>query len=285
MNETPFPFTVWAMSALGRSSTSLRAANVSRSAAWSWPSHVRTSQPNASSFASRSPSATISSVGLSDCSSLRSTTTHNVPSRSCAAACSASQFCPSWSSPSPVITTTRPPKPRLHFAQAMPRPFEMPMPERSRVRLDPWSGDVGVSVEPAEPAEAEELILGNDAEAVQRRVQARDVVALRREEDVALGVVEAELVDVQLLVEEVHEDVEGAEARAEMARAGALDGDERVEPAHVRDQGQSGIGIRLRGGANAVELGLGDEREVGHVRHVIRSRRLVSRGRPWSQGG
>ena len=42
--------------------------------------------------------------------------------------CSASQFWPSCSSPSPVITTTRPPRPRWRFAHAMPRPFEIPIP-------------------------------------------------------------------------------------------------------------------------------------------------------------
>ena len=50
------------------------------------------------------------------------------PTRWCAAACSASQFCPSCSSPSPVITTTRPPRPRCRFAQAIPRAFEIPIP-------------------------------------------------------------------------------------------------------------------------------------------------------------
>ena len=82
-----------------------------RNAAWSWPSTVSTCHPNARSFASRSPSATISSVRLSDWTSLRSTTTQSLPRRSWAAACSASQFCPSCSSPSPVITTTRPSRP------------------------------------------------------------------------------------------------------------------------------------------------------------------------------
>ena len=150
--------------------------------------------------------------------------------------------------------------------------------ERSRVRLDSGDADVGMTVEAAEPAEAEQLLLRQDAEPVQRGVEAGDVVALRGEEDVALRVVEAELADVQLLVEEVHHDVEGAEARAEMPRAGALDGDERVEPAHVREQREAGIRIRAGRAANAVELGLGNEREVRHVRHVIRSRRHVSRG-------
>ena len=65
---------------------------------------------------------------LSDWSSLRSTITQSRPSRPCAADCSASQFWPSCSSPSPVITTTRPPRPSRRFAHAIPRPFEIPIP-------------------------------------------------------------------------------------------------------------------------------------------------------------
>ena len=59
------------------------------------------------------------------------------------AACSASQFWPSCSSPSPTITTTRPPRPSRRFAQAMPRPFEMPMPsepEFASMPATPTSG-------------------------------------------------------------------------------------------------------------------------------------------------
>ena len=85
--------------------------------------------------------------------------------------------------------------------------------------------------------------------------------------------VEAELGDVQLLVEQVHEDVERAEARAEVARAGALDRDERVEAAHVREEREAGVRVDVGRGANAVELGLGDERQLRHVPHEsIRSR-------------
>ena len=86
MNETPLPLIVCATSTFGASPAGAEVARTPRrSAAWSCPSHVSTCQPNARSFASRSPSARISSVGLSDWSSLRSTTTQRLPSRSCAA--------------------------------------------------------------------------------------------------------------------------------------------------------------------------------------------------------
>ena len=66
--------------------------------------------------------------------------------------------------------------------------------------------------------------------------------------------VEAELRDVQLLVEQEDDDVHRAEARAEVAGARALDGGERVEPAHVGDEREvrsraranSDFGMRLR---------------------------------------
>ena len=116
--------------------------------------------------------------------------------------------------------------------------------ERAGVGLDPGHADVRMAVEPAEPPQPREPLRREHAEPVQRRVQARHVVALRREEDVPVGIVEAELRDVQLLVEQVHDDVERAEARAEMARTGALDGDERVQPADVREQRESCVGDR-----------------------------------------
>src|SRR5919204_630653 len=129
MNDTPRPLIVRAINTFGTSSGAPRMSpNARASASWSWPLHVSTCQPNARSFDSSSPSARISSVGLSDCSSLRSTIAHRLPTRWCAAEASASQFCPSCSSPSPVITTTRPPRPRKRFAQAIPRPFDSPIP-------------------------------------------------------------------------------------------------------------------------------------------------------------
>ena len=224
-----------------------------RSAAWSCPSHVTTRQPNARSFASRLSSARISSVVLSDWSSLRSTTTSSRPTRWCAAACSASQFWPSWSSPSPVITTTRPPRPRCRFAHAIPRAFEIPIPSEPGVRLDPRHADVRVTVEAAEPAEPQQALGRDHAERVERCVEARDVVALGREEDVAVGGVEADLGDVQVLPEEVDDEVERAEGRAEMPGAGALDRGERVQPAHVREEREPGVGVE-RGGRDALEL-------------------------------
>src|SRR2546426_5804804 len=48
--------------------------------------------------------------------------------------------------------------------------------------------------------------------------------------------VPAELGDIQFAPEQVDDDVERAETRAEMTRAGTFDGDERVCPAHVGDE-------------------------------------------------
>ena len=56
--------------------------------------------------------------------------------------------------------------------------------ERARVRLDPGNADIGMPVEPAEPPQLEQALLRDDPEAVEHRVQAGNVVALRREEDV-----------------------------------------------------------------------------------------------------
>ncbi len=50
MNETPLPLIVSATSAFGASSPARNRAKRPRSSAWSWPSHVATSQPNARSF-------------------------------------------------------------------------------------------------------------------------------------------------------------------------------------------------------------------------------------------
>ena len=127
--------------------------------------------------------------------------------------------------------------------------------ERAGVRLDARHADVRMAVEPAEPAQPQQLLRRDDAERVEDRVQARHVVALRREVHVAVGVVEAELGDVQLLVEQEDDDVHRAEARAEVAGAGALDGGQRVEPAHVGDHGEARF-------PRAGELRLRDEAQL-----------------------
>ena len=145
--------------------------------------------------------------------------------------------------------------------------------ERAGVRLDPRCSDIGVAVETAEPTQSEELLLRDHAEPVQRRVETRDVVPLRGEEDVALRIVEAELGDVELLVEQVHEDVQRAEARPEMPRARALDRDEGVQAAHVRNERKTGVRVDVARVPHAVELGSGDQGQLRHVRHEsIRSR-------------
>ena len=149
MNETPLPLIVSAIRTPGVPSSSRQSArNAPRIAPWSWPSQETTRQPKAASFASRLSRARISSVSLSDWSAFRSTTTTSRPTRWCAAACSASQFCPSWSSPSPVITTTRPPRPRWRLAQAIPRAFEMPMPSEPEFASIPGTPTSGCPSSP-----------------------------------------------------------------------------------------------------------------------------------------
>ena len=194
MNDTPLPLIVCATSAFGASVALAELGERRREAprGRGRRSCAPSSRTRAAS-SSRSPSATISSVGLSDWSSFRSTIDPELPSRSCAAACSASQFWPSCSSPSPTITTTRPPRPRWRFAQAMPRPFEMPIPSEPEFASMPGHADVRVAVEAAEPAQPQEPLARDHAEREQRRVEPGHVVALRREEDVPIGFVEADL--------------------------------------------------------------------------------------------
>jgi hypothetical protein len=121
-----------------------------------------------------------------------------------------------------------------------------------------------MAIEPAQPPEARESLRRDRAQAVERRVQARHVVALRREEDVPIGMVEPELADVQVLVEEVDDNVEGAEARPEVPRACLLDRDQRVQPADVREQREPSADI-VPGCADAVDIALRDECQLLHA--------------------
>ena len=163
-------------------------------------------------------------------------------------------------------------------------------PERARARLDPGNADVRVPVEPAEAAEPQQPLPRDDAERVERRVEAGHVVALGREEDVAVRIVEAALGDVQLVEQEVGDDVERAERRAEVPRPGALHGDEGVQPARVGEQRELRVGIDV-GRAQAIEFGLGDEEQIRHVRHetvadvlALLSGRAARTGRPSRAG-
>ena len=90
-----------------------------------------------------------------------------------------------------------------------------------------------------------------------------DVVALRREEDVAVGAVEAQLADVELFEQEVGDDVERAEARAEMAGSSTLHGDQGVQAAHVRYEGEALVATVVAVGHRPDRLG-GYQRQVGH---------------------
>ena len=144
--------------------------------------------------------------------------------------------------------------------------------QRARIRLDAGDADVRVPVEAAEAPKPCQTVGRNHAEPVQRRVQARHVVALGGEEHVATRIVEADLDDVQLGVEEVSDDVERAEARPEVPRACALHGDERVQPADVCDQREQRIRITVRR-PNAVDALLPDEREPVPRRETVTDER------------
>ena len=153
--------------------------------------------------------------------------------------------------------------------------------ERARVRLDPRNAHVRMPVEPADAPQAKQALSRNHPEAVQRGVQAWHVVALRRKEDVPVRVLEPELGDVQLLEEQVRDDVERAEARPEMTRPRALDRDERVEPADVREQAEASIRTDICG-SHAVELRAGNE--LHHDRDASAATRRPDDGPPRPRG-
>ena len=168
-----------------------------------------------------------------------------------------------------------------------PCPAESPLRERNppalgdahaqgpRARLDPGHADIGVAVQAAEPPQPQQTLERHDAEGEQHRVQAGHVVALGRKEDVAIGIVEAALGDVELVEQEVCDDVERAERRAEVPRPGTLHGDEGVQPARICEQREPGVGIDV-GGAETVQLGHRDEEQIRHVRHETVATRAVA---------
>ena len=135
--------------------------------------------------------------------------------------------------------------------------------ERARVRLDPGDADVGVAVETAEPAQAQQPLGRDHAERVEGGVEPGHVVPLRGEEHVAVGRVEAELRDVQLLPEQMGDEVERAERGAEVPGAGALDRDERVRAAHVGEEREALVRVEA-GRRDARELARGNQLESRH---------------------
>ena len=154
----------------------------------------------------------------------------------------------------------------LPLRERDPAPLRDAHPERARARLDPGHADVRMPVEPAEAPQPEQTLARDDTEREERRVQAGHVVALRREEDVPVGIVEPALGDVQLLEQEVRDDVERAEGGAEVPRAGPLHGDERVQPACVREQRQPGVGDRRQRARRRSSSALGTRRRFRHGR-------------------
>src|SRR5439155_14311227 len=146
--------------------------------------------------------------------------------------------------------------PQMPLCPGDPAALRETHPERARVRLDSRHTDVGVTVEPAEPPEAQQAVRRDHAECVQRGVEAGGVVTLRGEEDVSIRVTPAQLRDVQLPPEQVDDYVEGAEARAEVSGTCALDRHERICAAHVGEQPQVAAG--------ALELPRRYQPELGH---------------------
>ena len=157
-----------------------------------------------------------------------------------------------------------------------------PHPERAGVRLDPRHAHVWVTVEAAEPAEPQQPLGRDHAERVERCVEARDVMALGREEDVAVGGVEADLGDVEVLPEEVGDEVEGAEGRAEMPGAGPLDRDERVRAGTCPRGARAGCRRRARRPRSARTPAAGSAPRSALARGDLSSRparRAARRGR------
>ena len=146
-----------------------------------------------------------------------------------------------------------------------PPPLRNAHSERARVRLDSGHAHVRMPVEPTQPTQPREALLRDDPERVQRRVQARDVVPLRREVDVPVGRVPADRRGVQLLEEEERDHVHCAERRAEVARTGALHGNERVQPAGVGEDAKPHVRIQ-RGRTNTLDLRPGKHHEYLHSR-------------------
>ncbi len=260
------PLTVFATSAFGRSSPARKRAKVSRSAAWSWPSQVADLPAERFDLPleiAESQDLVGRLVGL--------------------------ELVPVDDDPEPpetlvggrlegfpVLSLLELPVAGHHdhdapaagkaLGQRDPAALGDAHAERPRVRLDTRHADIRMPVEPAEASQPDEPLGGENAEPVERGVQARDVVTLRGEEDVPLGVVEPELGDVQLRVEEMDDDVERAEARAEVPRSRALDRDEGVQTADVGDQREPCVRVAVRS-AEPIDVRLRDE---GKLRHAAR---------------
>ena len=128
MKEMPLPLTVSAINTFGLSVIPVSFANTCSRAAKSCPSQRSTCQPKILNFDSRSPRSMMCLRALSDWNLLKSTMTIRLLTFWCAAVCKDSQICPSCSSPSPVITITRPPAPFARLAQAIPLALEIPIP-------------------------------------------------------------------------------------------------------------------------------------------------------------
>ena len=136
-------------------------------------------------------------------------------------------------------------------------------PERAGVGLDPGDADVRMTVEPTEPAQPQQPLARDHAERVERRVEPWHVVPLRGEVHVAIGEAQP-TADVFSSSKRRNATTSIAlKRRAEMTRAGALHGDERVQPAHVGEKRESVVRGEV-GGPDPIELGLRRQAQVGH---------------------
>ena len=105
-----------------------------------------------------------------------------------------------------------------------------------------------MTVEPAEAPQLEQALRSQHTECVEDSVETGDVVALRREVTVTVA---------KHLEMEPRDDVERAERRSGVPRAGALDHVERVQPAGVREarSPRHRVGVER---ADPLELGIRD---------------------------
>ena len=156
-------------------------------------------------------------------------------SRSFAAGCSDSQIWPSCNSPSPVITTMRPPRPGEALRARHAVGLRDAHAERAGVGGDERRLDVRMARQAAKPAQAMQQVEVELLERDEQRVERRRVVSLRREVDVRAW--RRRCWDRRsVLGPQPRDEIDGAEARADVAGAGLHDHVERVEAADVGEQ-------------------------------------------------
>ena len=259
MKPTPAPFTVSATRIFGRSPA--RASSSSRAAdraATSLPSHRATSQPNARSFASRSPWSETSATQVSDWILLWSDDRGDLAE---ALVRRLGQRLPELTLLELAVAGEHPDAaalaPEAGGASESLR-LRDPHPERPGVRVHLGRGrDVRMARQAAEPAQPVELLERKPLGPDQHRIERGRVVALR-------GVVD--VVAAQHLEVQPRHDVDRAEARADVARARPHDHVEDVDPAGVGE----GVGALDRIGVEPAQAAQLVERHVAQVLDLLR---------------